>query len=48
MSRGLNWAEIFKRRPDLEPPGYRETIERMQQQKAEAVEQEQSKPKRRR
>ena len=23
----VNWTEIFKRRPDLEPPGYRETVE---------------------
>ena len=24
-----NWDEIFKRRPDLEAPGYRETVELM-------------------
>lgn len=23
----VNWTEIFERRPDLEPPGYRETVE---------------------
>jgi hypothetical protein len=24
--RGIDWSAIFKRRPDLEPPGYRETV----------------------
>ena len=24
--RGIDWAAIFKRRPDLEPPGYYETV----------------------
>jgi hypothetical protein len=24
--RGIDWADIFKRRPDLAPPGYYETI----------------------
>jgi len=25
----LNWSEIFARRPDLEPPGYREAAEKV-------------------
>ena len=25
--RGIDWDAIFKRRPDLNPPGYHETIE---------------------
>ncbi len=24
--RGIDWAAIFKERPELEPPGYYETI----------------------
>lgn len=26
MVRGINWTEVFQRRPDLEPPGYRQTV----------------------
>lgn len=26
---GLDWREIFERRPDLEPPGYREAAEKV-------------------
>ena len=26
-----NWDDIFKRRPDLEPPGYKETVLKIQQ-----------------
>lgn len=29
MTRGIDWAEIFKRRPDLEPPGYKQTVQAM-------------------
>jgi len=29
------WACIFERRPDLEPPGYRETIEKLYAPKEE-------------
>ena len=25
----LDWSEIFARRPDLEPPGYREAAEKV-------------------
>jgi len=25
----LDWREIFERRPDLEPPGYREAAEKV-------------------
>ena len=27
--RGINWAAIFERRPDLVPPGYHETIAKL-------------------
>jgi hypothetical protein len=27
LLRGIDWAAIFKERPDLSPPGYYETIE---------------------
>ena len=27
--RGIDWAAIFERRPDLEPPGYHETIAKL-------------------
>ena len=27
--RGIDWAAIFKRRPDLQPPGYYETIAKL-------------------
>lgn len=26
---GLDWREIFERRPDLEPPGYKEAAEKV-------------------
>ena len=26
---GLDWREIFEKRPDLEPPGYREAAEKV-------------------
>ena len=25
----MNWSEIFEKRPDLEPPGYREAAEKV-------------------
>lgn len=25
--RGIDWAAIFRRHPELDPPGYRETFE---------------------
>lgn len=31
--QGIDWAAIFKRRPDLTPPGYHETIDLIQQEK---------------
>ena len=31
--QGIDWAAIFKRRPDLAPPGYHETIDQIQQEK---------------
>ena len=27
--RGIDWAAIFERRPDLKPPGYYETIAKL-------------------
>jgi len=27
--QGIDWAAIFKRRPDLVPPGYHETIAKL-------------------
>lgn len=27
--RGIDWKAIFARRPDLEPPGYYETIDQL-------------------
>lgn len=27
--RGIDWDAIFKRRPDLVPPGYHETIAKL-------------------
>ena len=27
--RGIDWAAIFERRPDLQPPGYYETIAKL-------------------
>ena len=30
----LNWSEIFARRPDLEPPGYREAAEKVAKESA--------------
>lgn len=27
--RGIDWNEIFNRRPDLEPPGFKETVKLM-------------------
>ena len=37
----LNWSQIFERRPDLEPPGYREAAKKVAKAWAE-------KPKRKR
>lgn len=31
--RGIDWAAIFERRPDLAPPGYHETIEQLYKEK---------------
>ena len=28
-TRGIDWAAIFERRPDLQPPGYYETIAKL-------------------
>ena len=28
-TQGIDWAAIMKRRPDLEPPGYHETIAKL-------------------
>lgn len=28
-TRGIDWAVIFERRPDLQPPGYHETIAKL-------------------
>ena len=33
QTQGIDWAAIFKRRPDLTPPGYQETVNRIQQGK---------------
>ena len=27
--RGIDWPGIFERRPDLQPPGYHETIAKL-------------------
>ena len=32
--RGTDWSAIFKRRPDLTPPGYIETVTAIQKEKA--------------
>lgn len=32
--RGIDWAEIFERRPELNPPGYQETVEYMRASRA--------------
>ena len=29
MAISINWALVFARRPDLEPPGYRETLQQL-------------------
>lgn len=31
--QGIDWNAIFERRPDLEPPGYREANEIMRQKR---------------
>ena len=31
----LNWTKFFEKRPDLEPPGYRETVDRLYPPKEE-------------
>ena len=28
-SGNIDWTAIFERRPDLEPPGYRETVAKL-------------------
>lgn len=28
--RGISWTEIFRNRPELEPPGYAETVRYME------------------
>ena len=28
----LNWTAIFKARPDLEPPGYQETVNKLKKE----------------
>jgi hypothetical protein len=28
-SSQMDWTEFFRQRPDLEPPGYHETVEKM-------------------
>jgi len=35
QSQGIDWAAIFKRRPDLTPPGYQETVNQIQQEKTD-------------
>ena len=32
--RGTDWSAIFKRRPDLAPPGYIETVTAIRKEKA--------------
>ena len=29
QTRGIDWTAIFERRPDLHPPGYHETIDKL-------------------
>ena len=29
QTRGIDWTAIFERRPDLQPPGYYETIDKL-------------------
>ena len=29
QTRGMDWAAIFKRRPDLIPPGYQEVVNKL-------------------
>ena len=31
--RGIDWEAIFKRRPDLQPPGYLETVKQINKEK---------------
>lgn len=34
--RGIDWSAIFRVRPDLAPPGYRETVEAIRNEKLDA------------
>ena len=36
----MNWAKLFRDRPDLEPPGYKECVEAMGYKPAEPPEEE--------
>ena len=29
QTRGMDWSAIFKRRPDLIPPGYQEVVDKL-------------------
>lgn len=31
--RGIDWAAIFHKRPDLSPPGYKETVDKIKSEK---------------
>ena len=33
QTQGIDWAAIFKRRPDLIPPGYEETVKQVNEEK---------------
>lgn len=37
-TRGIDWAAIFERRPDLQPPGYYETIAKLKAKRSETNE----------
>ena len=37
-TRGIDWAAIFERRPDLQPPGYHETIAKLKTKRSKTNE----------
>ena len=39
-TRGIDWAAIFKRRPDLAPPGYNELLTQIRKEQSDAQQQE--------
>jgi hypothetical protein len=33
-ARGIDWASIFRKHPELKPPGYEETVAKIKAEKA--------------